>query len=570
MEPLKISNREQQVLTLIADELSTEEIAKNLHLSFETVRSHRKNLLRKLDVKNTAGLIREGFYRGILFVPRRAAMIMCMILYVYSVSAQQIWYVQVGMGGTGTSWADATGELQRAIDSCDVGDTIWVALGNYFPTQNLKASMDPRDKTFYINKNIAVYGGFNGTETAFKERDPQAHKTFLSGDIGVPNDTSDNCYHVVYIDAGEASITPACILDGFEITKGIASGDPGSDSGGGLFNLSAGNECSPTISNCIFSENFADLGGACYNHGIAGISNPTFCRCVFNDNVATRDGGAMYNAGTIGGQASPIISHCEFYNNQAPDGAAIFNNGVSSGESNPQIMNSLFFDNHASAIGGALYNSFLSVSNVINCTFYGNTAFFKGSAIYTRSTDSHCYVSNSIIWNHSNPFGFDSGAGATMTFCVFDDGFINGNVSLPSSVTGSNNLDADPLFVDISNDNFRLQASSPGLSQANPDSLPIHIQLDLDRQPRYTNLLDVGSYEYPYGGCVSTQLPSIIDDLYGPIDGSYFSNVGLILGRNAVINSGAAVSLRAPNVDIEINTNISHGASFTISIGDCP
>ena len=63
---MKISNREREVLHLIAYEYTTNEIAAKLFLSTHTVITHRKNLLWKMDVKNVAGLVRKGFERGIL------------------------------------------------------------------------------------------------------------------------------------------------------------------------------------------------------------------------------------------------------------------------------------------------------------------------------------------------------------------------------------------------------------------------------------------------------------------------------------------------------------------------
>ena len=61
-----ISNRELQVLHLVAYEHSTKEIAKELYISEHTVITHRKNLLLKMDAKNTAGLVRRGFEQGLL------------------------------------------------------------------------------------------------------------------------------------------------------------------------------------------------------------------------------------------------------------------------------------------------------------------------------------------------------------------------------------------------------------------------------------------------------------------------------------------------------------------------
>lgn len=53
-----LTSREKEVLELIGDEYTTPEIAEKLCISQHTVISHRKNLLQKLGVKNTAGLVR--------------------------------------------------------------------------------------------------------------------------------------------------------------------------------------------------------------------------------------------------------------------------------------------------------------------------------------------------------------------------------------------------------------------------------------------------------------------------------------------------------------------------------
>lgn len=53
----KVSRREKEVLELIAEGLTTNEIAEKLFISMTTVDTHRKNLLLKFETKNTASLI---------------------------------------------------------------------------------------------------------------------------------------------------------------------------------------------------------------------------------------------------------------------------------------------------------------------------------------------------------------------------------------------------------------------------------------------------------------------------------------------------------------------------------
>lgn len=56
-EPILLSAREIEVITLIAEGLTNVEISEKLFLSKHTVNTHRKNIMNKLGVKNTAGIV---------------------------------------------------------------------------------------------------------------------------------------------------------------------------------------------------------------------------------------------------------------------------------------------------------------------------------------------------------------------------------------------------------------------------------------------------------------------------------------------------------------------------------
>lgn len=55
-----LSNKETEVLGLIAKGLTTKEIAAKLFVSSRTIETHRANILKKLEVKNTAELIKKA------------------------------------------------------------------------------------------------------------------------------------------------------------------------------------------------------------------------------------------------------------------------------------------------------------------------------------------------------------------------------------------------------------------------------------------------------------------------------------------------------------------------------
>ncbi|NJX14005.1 response regulator [Tamlana crocina] len=55
-----LSNKEKEVLELISQGLTTKDIASKLFVSTRTIETHRANILRKLEVKNTAELIKKA------------------------------------------------------------------------------------------------------------------------------------------------------------------------------------------------------------------------------------------------------------------------------------------------------------------------------------------------------------------------------------------------------------------------------------------------------------------------------------------------------------------------------
>lgn len=61
----KLTRREKEVLKLIVDELTTQEIADKLFISVKTVETHRSHLIQKLEVRNTAGLVRIAIEKGL-------------------------------------------------------------------------------------------------------------------------------------------------------------------------------------------------------------------------------------------------------------------------------------------------------------------------------------------------------------------------------------------------------------------------------------------------------------------------------------------------------------------------
>ncbi|MEQ9220375.1 MAG: response regulator transcription factor [Cyclobacteriaceae bacterium] len=63
---IPLSDREKEILILIASDLSNKEIADKLFISTRTVETHKGNLLQKTGCKNIAGLVMYGVEKGII------------------------------------------------------------------------------------------------------------------------------------------------------------------------------------------------------------------------------------------------------------------------------------------------------------------------------------------------------------------------------------------------------------------------------------------------------------------------------------------------------------------------
>lgn len=66
MYEIPLTKREREILKLVAEECSNQEIADKLFISLRTVETHRSNLNQKLGAKNTVSLVKEAIKRGFI------------------------------------------------------------------------------------------------------------------------------------------------------------------------------------------------------------------------------------------------------------------------------------------------------------------------------------------------------------------------------------------------------------------------------------------------------------------------------------------------------------------------
>ncbi len=379
-------------------------------------------------------------------------------------------------GGDGLAWESALNDLQLAMDKAELLNTddtncndifeIWIAEGTYIPTKLLEAE-DARSASFSLLNNVALYGGFEGTETALDQRDWTTHETILSGDLGIQNDTSDNAYTVVY--CGEDIETT---LDGVTASGSTANGSYSSSHlerryGGGIFNTGGLTVCNSTITNntcssgihnsgnltvinttisghwgsgitnfgnlivmnSTISDNQADKGGGILNDGTLVLTNS-----IVADNWALERGGGIYNKdtlyinnSTISGNSTYGSSYHEYgggiYNDEGEmtisrstfsDNSAVHSGGAIANYGNMTVTGSLFQDNNAGEDGGAISNfsHYYSISDgpamkVSDSTFIGNFAEIGGGGIHNwgKGTVSDSTFTNNTANGHGGAIG---------------------------------------------------------------------------------------------------------------------------------------------------------------------
>jgi gliding motility-associated-like protein len=477
----------------------------------------------------------------------RKLLYLTLILLFSNINLAKTIFVNSSATGSnnGTSWINAYTDLQNAINNATDGDEIWVAKGTYFPTRpadNLNIiDLNNRDNSFVLKNNVKMFGGFSGSETLLNQRDWNSNPTILSGDIGIPNDDADNCYHVV-ITLHRGNLDNYHI-DGFTVSFGNGNGNYGNGnnndflligsqyiyrgSGGGLLLQGSKNEI--TNLNIINNKTYSSGGGIsnsgttkvfnskieqnnvqyAYGQGggimNSGVGELTIENSSIKDNYASQGGGLLAykvslkncavisNTSISGGGIFLFdlvdISGCVISGNKSEVGGGIFSNGNSS------IKNSLISGNEASKKGGGLYG--VMFASIINCTIVSNKAEIEGGAGYIY--DSRIELYNSII------YGNNTGWISEIPNSFYFTNFYNCNIQNSTNFTNSN-ISVNPLFISQlppglnTGGNYQLKCGSPCIDSGNNTFLPQNLSSDLINNNRITNItVDMGPYEFLYG-----------------------------------------------------------------------
>lgn len=325
------------------------------------------------------------------------------------VFAQTIRYVKPTGTGNGSTWANASGDLQAMIDASASGDEVWVAAGTYLPTVGYPDNSNSRYVAFKLKNGVHIYGGFNGTDDnaqTIAGRDLDNNKTILSGDIGTVGTHTDNAYHVMLA----LNLTTETTLDGLTITRGYANGSVSPAPTVDGFSLPTSQGAALTVrnsklnlSNVLITDNFSNSAGCGIN--MQTTSELSLNKCIIQNNrlTFTGNGGGAILASGLGQKIS--ISECQFINNRNEGDAtstSSFNNGgaisfvgTTGTASTLEITNTKFINNYTANRGGALY-----LATNINVTKFENIEFNNNTTRLTSLvTDKEGYFGGAVcIW----------------------------------------------------------------------------------------------------------------------------------------------------------------------------
>ncbi len=316
------------------------------------------------------------------------------------------------------SWKTAFDNLQDALDLAFALplSEIWVAEGVYIPSQ-IYTPIGPTGgvtggvagatgavtgpalinlRTFNIPDNTALFGGFKGDECKCSERNPEKHKTILSG--------ANTYWHVVTLGNDITQTGVRVVIDGFEIIDGNAQGPDGEStlvtgltyahsSGAGVYSAFGS---SLILSNCVIKGNRngysspltsyptqSFIGAGVYSNN----SDISICDTSFKYNYAQGQAGALaiYNTYETTGPHTGFVEKCKFIENTALNfgGAIVVEGTFPDPASKTIVQESLFVKNRAYEGGAIVPDS--EELYVRCCTFIDNIGYINGGALATTN-----------------------------------------------------------------------------------------------------------------------------------------------------------------------------------------
>jgi hypothetical protein len=224
------------------------------------------------------------------------------------------------------------------------------------------------------------------------------------------------------------------------------------------------------LANVVIEHNEAEYGG-----GIAvrtGASAYISGTRVVSNSAFQGGGVCIWVGGPVVVMANTIIS----------DNYATYEGGLSMWGIGGTFTgtNLLVVDNHSGSGQGSFSLWGTSGGQLMNATVSGNdSATGSGGAVIEGAVSGFPIV-NSIFWGNGTDGADLSGTNLNVSY------------SDVQGFPGTGNISADPRFVDPTNGNYHLKASSPCMDRGTPTGAPTH---DIEGTPRDA-APDMGAYEW--------------------------------------------------------------------------
>lgn len=425
---------------------------------------------------------------------KKIVLIVIAFLALVKISEAQIVYVNGAATGSndGSSWANAYTDLQVALNAASPSDELWIAAGTY--TQNTTN----RDSAFQWTAYwLSLYGGFAGTETSLSERDIDANKTILSGDIGVKGDASDNLTTVLLgFNPGSGDAIPksgdSTWIDGITIQDGNASDfsdlsdNPAYQGGAYVFSE---NSRYVKFTNCTFTENQSEgKGGALYLTDHNQYAYINFYNCKFTKNSAGRASVADIKGRYLGG-LNVFFVNCLITDNEAT-------------ETNNRYASVFYFAADGSTVRTNLY--------IHGCTIAGNkdASMDQPPSTPLIGVDKYDYahqvkleVVNSILYDNQAPHTYRKLNTWDPTTTQFHNCILESRDLPLNNFTESDITSVDPKFVGGTTDRkYAPGEGSPALNAAkvtlNTNITALQTDADIFGTVRVADSTELGAIEY--------------------------------------------------------------------------
>jgi hypothetical protein len=295
------------------------------------------------------------------------------------------------LSGAGTTWNSALAGnapscrypgyslLYQVLRNAPANCQVWVQKGTY-----LAAVDADRAKSFLAQPKTKFFGGFYGNEPDVNQRNINANPTVLSGNIGLPNDSTDNTKIIMIVDSITNGIADTTVIDGFVFSKAYSTGFAGG------IKINANSKIQ--IVNSKFEKNIADEGAAIANSGKLEITN---CEVQKNQSVSV-----VYNAtgGTMDVHHSNIIYNKSNIGIFCSNRAVGFTNYGIAHINNCKINNQTYITIPYQLVGGF---SNMGTATLDSCEISKNTMKHSNGAMFNSGmlTVTHCVIDSNTAWS---------------------------------------------------------------------------------------------------------------------------------------------------------------------------